>query len=72
MRPLTRRSDCGRYWDRTSDLFGASLCQHRRYLSSVVGWVLVGPGCDLSEESAVGVGPAALDCRVALERSRFH
>src|SRR5215203_5442836 len=27
-------------------------------------WV-VGPGSDLSEELVVGVGPAALDCRVA-------
>src|SRR5690349_16403417 len=24
-----------------------------------------GPGCDLSEEAAVGIGPSALDCRVA-------
>ncbi len=35
------------------------------YFPSLVGWVAVGPGSDLSEESAVGVGPAALDCRVA-------
>jgi hypothetical protein len=27
----------------------------------------VRPGCDLSEEAAVGIGPFALDCRVAPE-----
>ena len=27
--------------------------------------IVKGPGSDLSEELAVGVGPAALDCRVA-------
>jgi hypothetical protein len=35
-------------------LDGASLCQER-LCSSVVWWLLAGPGSDLSEESACGV-----------------
>jgi 8-oxo-dGTP pyrophosphatase MutT (NUDIX family) len=31
----------------------------------VLGFLVAGPGCDLSEETAVGIGPSALDCRVA-------
>ena len=33
--------------------------------SEVVGWFSAGSGSDLSEELVVGVGPAALDFRVA-------
>ena len=29
----------------------------------VLGFLVAGPGCDLSEEAAVGMGPSALDCR---------
>src|SRR4051812_1759800 len=33
---------------------------------------VAGPGCDLSEEAAVGIGPSALDCRVAPECPPGH
>ena len=39
----------------------------RDLCSSVVWWLLVGPGSDLSEESACGVQLAALDDRAAPE-----
>jgi channel protein (hemolysin III family) len=39
---------------RCERLDGASLCQER-LCSSVVWWLLAGPGSDLSEESACGV-----------------
>lgn len=42
---------------------GASLCQVD--LVGLVVSVLTGSGCDLSEESVVGVEPAALDVGVA-------
>jgi len=43
---------------------GASLCQVDLGVG-LVGSVPTGSGSDLSEESVVGVEPAALDCRVA-------
>jgi len=41
------------------------LCVCQAAGQGVVESRLAGPGCDLSEELAVGVEPAALDCRVA-------
>jgi hypothetical protein len=43
----------------------APLCANTGLLPAVVGCAAVGPGSDLSEEPAVGIGPDALDCRVA-------
>jgi len=34
-------------------------------MSAVLRWVVAGPGSGLSEVLAVGIEPAALDCRVA-------
>jgi hypothetical protein len=45
-------------------LWGSSLCQDGRRCG-VVGLSAPGPDCDWSEEPAVGVRPAALDCIVA-------
>ncbi len=43
---------------------GTPLCQETAG-SGVLGWALAGPGSDFSEVPAMGIGSAALDCRVA-------
>src|SRR5205085_429127 len=47
--------------------FGSPLGQgvFARFFRVVLGLLAAGPGCDLSEVAAVGIGPSALDCRVA-------
>ncbi len=51
---------------RREELFGASLCQVDLFVGLVVS-ASAGSGSDLSEESVVGVEPAALDFVVAPE-----